>query len=61
MRSFRLNFELTMEIYHEELAVRLERLIDSRKGARLTEETLDARRLPMRLWHASVRLMLPYL
>ena len=61
MRSFRLNFELTMEVYEEALAARLGALIDSRKGTALTAEMLQARRLPVRLLHAVVRLLLPYL
>ena len=61
MRSFRLNFELTMEIYDEALAATLEGVIDSRKGDRLTSEFLAARTLPVRLWDAAMRLLLPYL
>ena len=61
MRSLRLNFELTMEVYEETLAARLEAVIESRKGEPLTREMLDGRRLPTRLRDAAVRLLLPYL
>ena len=50
-----------MEIYDEALAATLEGVIDSRKGDRLTSEFLAARTLPVRLWDAAMRLLLPYL
>ena len=61
MRSLRLNFELCMEVYDRTLATALQQLMERSRGARLTEEKLDARSLPVRLRDASVRLMLPYL
>ncbi len=61
MRSFRLNFELTMEVYDEALAARLEAIVETRKSTRLTREQLAARRFPVRLGDAATRLLLPYL
>ena len=61
IRSFRLNFELCMEIYDGGLAAGLTALMHSSRGAPLTQVDLDARSLPVRLRDAGVRLMLPYL
>lgn len=61
MRSFRLNFELNVEIYDAALARRLDAFMRSKMEARLTREDLSARGLPLRLRDAGVRLMLPYL
>jgi len=61
MRSFRLNFELCMEIYDRELAVMLMELMLRSRGAALIQEEIDSRSLPTRLRDAGVRLMLPYL
>jgi cardiolipin synthase len=61
MRSFRLNFELNMEVYDSALARQLDREIRTHQGTRLTQEILDARTLPGRLRDAGARLMLPYL
>ena len=61
MRSFRLNFELCMEIYNRDLAAALGKLMHDNRGAALTQAELDARSLPVRLRDAAVRLMLPYL
>ena len=61
MRSFRLNFELCMEIYSRELGTMLAELMHRSRGPALTEADLDARALPARLRDAAVRLMLPYL
>ena len=61
MRSLRLNFELNMEVYDEALAAEVERIIESRRGERLTREMLAARHLPVRLRDAATRLLLPYL
>ncbi|GJD67979.1 phospholipase D-like domain-containing protein [Methylobacterium gnaphalii] len=60
-RSFRLNFELNIEVYDEALAGRLDDFIQSKQAARLTLADLDARALPVRLRDAAVRLLLPYL
>ncbi|MCE4224456.1 cardiolipin synthase [Methylobacterium sp. C25] len=60
-RSFRLNFELNVEVYDEELAGRLDDFIQSKQATQLTLADLDARALPVRLRDAAVRLLLPYL
>jgi cardiolipin synthase len=61
IRSFRLNFELCMEIYDRSLATTLGALMRDCRGAALTQAMLDARSLPTRLRDAGARLMMPYL
>lgn len=61
MRSFRLNFELNVEIIDAELAAELDRFMRGKMEARLSREELAARVLPVRLRDAGVRLLLPYL
>ena len=61
MRSFRLNFELCMEVYDRDLAIKLTNLMQRSRGTALVQAALDARRLPVRLRDAAARLMLPYL
>jgi cardiolipin synthase len=61
MRSLRLNFELNVEVHHDDLAQKLTDLMVSRRGERLTGEHLERRALPTRLRDACARLMLPYL
>jgi cardiolipin synthase len=61
MRSFRLNFELDVELYSPELAAGLTAIIEANKGPGLTEVELEARPLPVRLRDAAGRLLLPYL
>ncbi|MGH1572742.1 phospholipase D-like domain-containing protein [Methylobacterium sp. P31] len=61
MRSFRLNFELNVEIIDAELAAQLDRFMRGKMQARLSREDLGARVLPIRLRDAGVRLLLPYL
>ena len=61
IRSFRLNFELCLEIYGRDLAKALTALMEESRGAALTEAELDARTVPARLRDAGARLMLPYL
>ena len=60
-RSLRLNFEITAEFRDSELAAELERIIDARRGQRLTVADLDARPLPVKLRDAAIRLALPYI
>lgn len=60
-RSFRLNFELNVEVYDADLARALEAFISEKRQTRLTLADLDARSLPIRLRDAAVRLLLPYL
>ncbi len=61
IRSFRLNFELCMEVYSRELAASLAELMQRNRGPALTQTELDARSVPVRLRDAGVRLLLPYL
>ena len=61
MRSFRLNFELCMEVYDRELAVELTTLMQRNRGTALVRAAVDSRTLPVRLRDAAARLMLPYL
>ncbi len=60
-RSFRLNFELTVEIYSAPLSAQLDRLMSTGQCRPLTIEMLNGRGLPVRLRDASARLLLPYL
>ena len=61
MRSFRLNFELCLELYDQGLAATLSDLMTQSRGSALTQAELDSRSTPGRLRDAAVRLMLPYL
>jgi cardiolipin synthase len=61
IRSFRLNFELCLEVYDRELAAALKVLIDEARGPALTRADLDSRRFPARIRDAGARLLLPYL
>ena len=61
MRSFRLNFELNLEVYDVALAGQLSETMRAKMNVRLTSADLSKRRLPIRLRDASVRLLLPYL
>ena len=61
MRSFRLNFELDLEITGGDLARALAAHVDARRGDRLTAAELARRHVPGRLRDAAARLLLPYL
>jgi cardiolipin synthase len=61
IRSFRLNFELSMEVYDRALAGALTAFVMAHKGSPLTAKDLDALPPLIRLRDASVRLMMPYL
>ncbi len=61
IRSFRLNFEMCMEVYDRDLASRLTNSMEDSRGSELTQRELDARTLPIRVRDAAARLMLPYL
>lgn len=61
IRSFRLNFELCVEIYERDLAAALNGVMLQCRGPALTEADLDRRPLPVCLRDAAARLMLPYL
>jgi cardiolipin synthase len=60
-RSFRLNFELDLEVTHAPLAQTLEDHMLSKRSSRITLADLSRRSLPARLRDAALRLMLPYL
>ena len=61
MRSLRLNFELTVEIYDKDLAARLAAIIDSRCVLPITLEEIDNRPFPVKLRDAAARLSMPYI
>jgi cardiolipin synthase len=61
MRSFRLNFELNVEIYHSTLVAQLEEFITHKQEVRLSPELLKKTSLPITLRNSAARLMLPYL
>lgn len=61
MRSFRLNFELNVEILDKDLAARIDGFIRDKMDLPLTAQDLEDRSLPVRLRDAGVRLLLPYL
>jgi cardiolipin synthase len=60
-RSFRLNFELNVEIYDPGLAASLDRRMAEKRRHPFSLAELDRRPLPIRLRDAGARLMLPYL
>lgn len=60
-RSLRLNFEITMELYDPELAVRIAALIDGKRGEAVTLEQIDARWPIVKIRDAAARLLMPYL
>jgi cardiolipin synthase len=61
MRSFRLNFELCVEVYDPNLAAALTALMQASRQSELTKAELDTRPFAARLRDAAARLMLPYL
>ena len=61
MRSFRLNFELNMEIYDPDLAAELDQFMIRAQRRRLSARRLVKRAFAWRLRDAAARLMLPYL
>ncbi len=62
-RSFRLNFEFTVECYSHDLAGRLEALVQAklRDARRVTLEDVNSRKLPVKLRDGIARLFSPYL
>jgi len=58
IRSFRLNFELDLEVYHCGVVQQIDAQITAHQKARLTTEN---RPLPLRLRDGAARLMVPYL
>jgi cardiolipin synthase A/B len=61
MRSFRLNFELCVEVYDTRLSAALETLIAESKVDRLEIAEINARNFVIRMRDAGARLLLPYL
>ena len=61
MRSFRLNFELCVEVYDPKLSALLEALVKANQSQRLELKEINARSLPVRIRDAGARLLLPYL
>jgi cardiolipin synthase len=61
VRSFRLNFELDIEVYHSGVVRQVDELITAHQGARLSPSTLEGRSLPLRLRDGAARLLVPYL
>jgi cardiolipin synthase len=61
IRSFRLNFELCLEVYDKTLAAALTALVRGCQSKPLLQQEIDARSLPIRLRDAAARLALPYL
>ena len=61
MRSLRLNFELTVEVYDADLAARLAEIIDSRCVQPITLEEIDRRPFIVKLRDAAARLSMPYI
>jgi len=61
VRSFRLNFELDLEVYDRALAQQINALITAQQGSRLSATQINKRSLPIRLRDGAARLMLPYL
>ena len=61
MRSFRLNFELVLEVTQGNLAQTLAAHIQERRGSRITAADLARRGSLGRLRDAALRLLLPYL
>ena len=61
MRSFRLNFEINLEVYHSDIVQQVSTIIRTNQKKRLTVADLESRSLAVRLRDSAARLMLPYL
>jgi cardiolipin synthase len=61
MRSFRLNFEINLEVYNPVTVSRVSQIIQANQKKRLTQDDLARRSLAVRLRDSAARLMLPYL
>ena len=61
VRSLRLNFELDVEVYSARFGAHLDATIARKRGRAVGLADLDARRFPIVLRDAAVRLLLPYL
>ncbi|HEY3731699.1 MAG TPA: phospholipase D-like domain-containing protein [Steroidobacteraceae bacterium] len=61
LRSFRLNFEINLEVYQADLVDQVRARIAANQATPLTRADLDRRRLPARLRDNAAHLLLPYL
>jgi cardiolipin synthase len=61
MRSFRLNFEINLEVYHSVIVQQVSAKIAANQTTRIMQADLDRRSLPARLRDNAAHLMLPYL
>jgi cardiolipin synthase len=61
VRSFRLNFELDLEVYHSGLVQQINELITAQQGKQISAAMFKMRSLPVRLRDSAARLLLPYL
>jgi cardiolipin synthase A/B len=61
IRSFRLNFEINLEVYHAGIVQQVSAIIRRNQKQPLTVADLERRSLPVRLRDSAARLMLPYL
>jgi cardiolipin synthase len=61
IRSFRLNFELCVELYDEGLARALSAEMEKNRCVAVTRAEIDGRSTLVRLRDASIRLLMPYL
>lgn len=61
MRSFRLKFEVNLEVYHSAIVHQIRATIAGKCTTRITTADLEQRSLPRRLRDSAARLMLPYL
>ena len=61
MRSFRLNFEINLEVYHSGLVEQVRAKIAANRTTRMMVADLERRSLPTRLRDNAAHLMLPYL
>jgi cardiolipin synthase len=61
LRSFRLNFEINLEVYQSDLVEQVRARIAANQATPLTQSELDRRGLPARLRDNAAHLLLPYL
>lgn len=61
VRSFRLNFELDLEVYTSRLVHEVDQLIAAHKGTQISAGALNSRPLALRLRDGAARLLTPYL
>ena len=61
IRSFRLNFELDLEVYHSGTVKQVNDLITAQQKTRLNAEEITARPFAIRLRNGAARLLVPYL